>query len=536
MDIPDAGRGQIHFDPVAGPRENRREGREILSPDADGVLARLDGNPKTRQDRPAEQDVVQGGECQEALGFRCAGQPDDPASREPPSGDIRLELPDHVGDPRLSKDDLIARRELAGPNREGTATLEDVTDSGASPELDVEVRVHPGIFRQTREEALGKRAATLPLFARPASLGARLIAGPPRFAQKIGRSGAGLIVFSEDHGDQAIRRRGERPELLLLSGRRIDSQGHRKKEFRRQPPPDFLNQRAVGRGGLRGERQVQMDSLDGPETRPVPDHGSPRNGERVLERPADGRFVARERRLHIRPPLDDQRHGQSRDGPRRRLELHDEPTPIAAFDPLGGQEHPGKPSAGERRLGFALRLWPGKTVREPDAVAGRNTGARFRRRPAPEAARRGHGEKQDHREPVAFHTDAATGFSSGRSNRTRKPLFSRFSAVIDPPCSSTIFFAIASPNPVPPLFAEKYGSKRRVRFFASTPGPVSSTLTKARESCRRAVIRISPFAPASASTALTIRFEKTRARRRASACACNPGSMSTDQAIPRTPA
>ena len=174
MDIPDAGLGQIHFDPVAGPRENRRERREILGRDADGVLARLDGHPKTRQERSAEQDVIQGGEREEALGFRCAGQPDDPASREPPSGDIRLELPDHVGDRRLSKDDLYRPPRIGGtqPRRDGG--LEDVTDSGAFPDLDVEVKVHPRDHPTAPSRKLsgrGPRSSPFSLVQRPSEPG-----------------------------------------------------------------------------------------------------------------------------------------------------------------------------------------------------------------------------------------------------------------------------------------------------------------------------------------------------------------------------
>ena len=124
--------------------------------------------------------------------------------------------------------------------------------------------------------------------------------------------------------------------------------------------------------------------------------------------------------------------------------------------------------------------------------------------------------------------------AAGRSNRTRKPPEGRFAAAIEPPCSSTIFLAIASPRPVPPLRAEKYGSKRRGRISGATPGPLSSTMTSIFSPTRRAPIRMTP-PPASASTELPIRLARTRASRRPSPRAIEPGGASTSSRTPGAP-
>src|SRR5206468_4028944 len=69
---------------------------------------------------------------------------------------------------------------------------------------------------------------------------------------------------------------------------------------------------------------------------------------------------------------------------------------------------------------------------------------------------------------------------TGNSIAILNPGF-KFSARIEPPCSSTALRAIARPRPVPADLVEKYGSKMRGRSSGGTPGPLSSTETTTLE-------------------------------------------------------
>src|SRR5262245_49125025 len=71
---------------------------------------------------------------------------------------------------------------------------------------------------------------------------------------------------------------------------------------------------------------------------------------------------------------------------------------------------------------------------------------------------------------------ACSGPYTGSSMAMRNPGF-KFSARIEPPCSSTALRAMAKPRPVPLDLVEKYGSKMRGRISGGTPGPLSSTET-----------------------------------------------------------
>ncbi len=134
------------------------------------------------------------------------------------------------------------------------------------------------------------------------------------------------------------------------------------------------------------------------------------------------------------------------------------PPPALERHLAGREEHGDRPDPLQRV--FDPRLAGRGRVGEPHRVAlGRPRGHRGRRAGRPAAARQEHRDDQKgnrrtgEREPA--HQAAAPSAAVGRSNRTRRPRSSRFSAPIEPPCSSTIFLAIASPRPVPPLLAEK---------------------------------------------------------------------------------
>ena len=68
---------------------------------------------------------------------------------------------------------------------------------------------------------------------------------------------------------------------------------------------------------------------------------------------------------------------------------------------------------------------------------------------------------------------------TGSTTRTRAPPSGRLSASMRPPCSSTIFFTIASPRPVPLGLLVTYGSKTRPSSSRWNPGPLSHTVTAA---------------------------------------------------------
>src|SRR6202044_4002970 len=59
------------------------------------------------------------------------------------------------------------------------------------------------------------------------------------------------------------------------------------------------------------------------------------------------------------------------------------------------------------------------------------------------------------------------------------PSFARWPTVTVPPCSTTIFFTMERPSPVPNDLVVKYGSKMRSRRSTGRPGPPSSTMIAA---------------------------------------------------------
>src|SRR6185369_13959123 len=100
---------------------------------------------------------------------------------------------------------------------------------------------------------------------------------------------------------------------------------------------------------------------------------------------------------------------------------------------------------------------------------------------------------------------------SGNSIRTRAPPVRALSASIRPPCSSTIFFTIASPRPVPFDFVVTYGSNTCPMTSGRKPGPLSSTVISAKRPSARSTSRVSTRisgsgAPSNASMALASRL------------------------------
>src|SRR5712692_8277606 len=77
---------------------------------------------------------------------------------------------------------------------------------------------------------------------------------------------------------------------------------------------------------------------------------------------------------------------------------------------------------------------------------------------------------------AGLHTDTSTR-STGRLMTTSVPSCGRLRTLIRPRCSSTIFFVMASPSPIPSFLVVKYGLKILLRSSSLMPGPVSETLT-----------------------------------------------------------
>src|SRR3990167_9038716 len=68
-----------------------------------------------------------------------------------------------------------------------------------------------------------------------------------------------------------------------------------------------------------------------------------------------------------------------------------------------------------------------------------------------------------------------TSSASGRFILPCPPTLTFFSMAMRPPCSSTIFFTIASTSPVPLVLVVMYGSKARDSTLSGKPAPLSST-------------------------------------------------------------
>src|SRR6056297_467411 len=101
--------------------------------------------------------------------------------------------------------------------------------------------------------------------------------------------------------------------------------------------------------------------------------------------------------------------------------------------------------------------------------------------------------------------------SAGSAIVTRTPPSARFVASTQPACSSTSFFTIARPSPVPFGLLVTYGSKILSTESCGMPGPLSSTMTntacRSNSSVPRVVTRKTPCScPSSASTALRMRL------------------------------
>src|SRR5262249_16747197 len=75
--------------------------------------------------------------------------------------------------------------------------------------------------------------------------------------------------------------------------------------------------------------------------------------------------------------------------------------------------------------------------------------------------------------------DAGAGHAGsgarGRRSQTHAPPLARLRAPTEPPCSSTIRLAIASPSPVPSGRVLKNGEKARASASGLKPGPLAVT-------------------------------------------------------------
>ena len=77
---------------------------------------------------------------------------------------------------------------------------------------------------------------------------------------------------------------------------------------------------------------------------------------------------------------------------------------------------------------------------------------------------------------------AAAGFAAGRAGKcrvTRAPVGCTLSSTTRPPCSSMIFFTIASPRPVPFALVVTYGSNACASTSSAKPGPPSAKVSVA---------------------------------------------------------
>src|SRR6185295_1379204 len=132
-----------------------------------------------------------------------------------------------------------------------------------------------------------------------------------------------------------------------------------------------------------------------------------------------------------------------------------------------------------------------------------------------------------------FEADRVLSFI-GSTTRTRAPPSGRLSASIRPPCSSTIFFTMASPRPVPFGLLVTYGSNTRASSSRWKPGPLSHTVTTAYSAStslpRSSLVETSSLGlatPSSASSAFVtrlLRICRTRVRSASSVWSCSSRS------------
>ena len=215
-----------------------------------------------------------------------------------------------------------------------------------------------------------------------------------------------------------------------------------------------------------------------------PDHRPRRNGERLL---SDRRTAAAllDSPGPAPPPRPETRQPAIGSGGGRASRRT---TPVALLDPRRGEAAPTRNLPASSAASASSCASRRRTPLQPDGVAGRTVERAWSPSCAARASRRGHDEGAAAAARVAL-MRRSRPFFERKVEPDAKPPFSRSrrdrSSVL-----STILFAIASPSPVPPLRAEKSGSKRRSQVFASTPGRVSSTAHERAGVGRRAVIRI----------------------------------------------
>ena len=94
-------------------------------------------------------------------------------------------------------------------------------------------------------------------------------------------------------------------------------------------------------------------------------------------------------------------------------------------------------------------------------------------------------EQNEHDRESGFRRLGFRHGTAGKRTLSLAPPSGLREAEMVPPCSTTIFFTIASPRPVPSVRVVTYGSNTASRRSSGIPGPLSSTSsTTTRRRCR----------------------------------------------------
>ncbi len=394
----------------------------------------------------------------------------------------RAELEEHLRQGRNPVGQPVARRQAPLLDFDGPASGQLKRHEARVGHRQVVFEVDVRIARQRVQPFLGSRE--IPAFPFPAPLRRgrlhraarrRSEGGPPGRAQKVDRGGVGPGVQAEERDHHRVGLARQRQQRLpRVLGRRRKRRGDRE-EHAGHLRPDGREQLAGPLCRFRPEREVQVHAGHTSEGAAGLDEWTEPFGDRRGRRLGIQARFGRERGCDHRRSRDHEHDCRGRDGTGRwRTGRECRPSALNAQG-ARRQEHRRGRDASESLLHPGLDR--ASRIREPDGVALRGTTrtrtrTRSRRRrlvalaasgiheqerkqkqkPRPEPGRRAPAQLSS---PGEVFPGADSPVAAGRSKRTRKPPSGRFAAPIVPPCSSTIFFAIARPSPVPPLFAEK---------------------------------------------------------------------------------
>ena len=543
------GRGEIHFDPVADPRDDRSVGERFSAPTRDGVRAR--GSTDTAESsaasgRPSE-DVARRprpGRGARSPMLRSSRMTRPRANRRPATS--VPEAGRAFGERRLSKDDPSRPRASESPTAKARRRRADETRRRRLlVPANVEGESIRGIVRQRRRGRLsGPSARDPPPRARPDVPPRRRLDSRPTTAcpARSAEAGSAPIVVPEDERDQPVRRREARaPEPSAPSLRpaaRFAGTIERKSRpggSRRARGVPNAARRSAGACVSAVNGRSRWTPRTRPKRVPAPSAVRPRAASSAARAPRSRRLVRSRAPRRIRPALDDQRRPGSRaKGPRRRRSVTTNQRPSRAFDPRGGQEHRRKTAPRESAASASLSdSRPAKpSANQTPLPAG--APARAFEAPCPGSSSTRPRREARPRRTGCLSTDVATGASQRKVEPDAEASLlggsPRRSIRRAPRRSSSRSRDPARCRRSSPRSTDRRGA---AGFFAATPGPVSSTRHDDRgRPAARAVMRdFSRRAGERLDGVADQVREDARQQARVRLAPATPGSSRADQTI-----